>query len=839
MNSLSGLPVSLPEICAPREELLELLNHAAECQLVYMQAPGGHGKTVTTLLWLKKTGRNAAWCRFDEYDNTPALFYLVFCRSLLSVVPQEKQIADLVNAPTFREAPVEFTIELLTKADYGAEPFVLVLDDFHAISNKTILKSLPYVLKRLPERVTVFVLSRGELADTFSILQNVNKVSVVEAQRLAFSSDEIMQHLANYGRFVTAREAEALRTYSEGWIILINAMVISGQVQVDARKPKLSYKSFFERNVWNDLGKDERQFLMQSAVVGEFTLELCEILTGQADCKPYIDTLLHGNANISVSHGIYRYHEIFRDFLLDQLDKSSIDKQTLYRKTAQHYLDINDYFTARQYSIKSGDNAIIAESFTRLAGDKSLSLDEYVELSRVFHEDELPDDICEELPFLYASKVMFYYFSGNAVRFEFFMDKLKAAMPLIAAKFPQTMEAAMSCFMMDYRIPFAQIAAITRNTPQLPQSLGTQQIGTASFHLPFLHRSGRDFCQLADPAVYKMVVTDISQKLLKENSEGLSLGIFAGLCLEQNRLDEAAQALARAQSAMTEQVSHEVGYAILLGCAEAALLQGDRNGYEVHLAKAGNYVESNGAHYLKRNLWAYEARLGLLDGDRQTAEKWLSHYFVSGTGFEVLYKIYQSLTTARAHIVLGDYNTALSALQTIKKMSENLRRPIDAAEASVLIAIVQWTLGNTREAADILLTQLAVLRPYGFLRVAANEGRAVLPVLSALIRRLDKTTSKDDALYRFTKEVYITAYKQSKHFKGITSTLHTKAVKLSRQQTLILALLAKGHRNAEIVSLAGISLNTVRYHTKLVYQKLEVTNAMDAIVKARQLGLLR
>ncbi|MDR1692389.1 MAG: LuxR C-terminal-related transcriptional regulator [Oscillospiraceae bacterium] len=148
-------------------------------------------------------------------------------------------------------------------------------------------------------------------------------------------------------------------------------------------------------------------------------------------------------------------------------------------------------------------------------------------------------------------------------------------------------------------------------------------------------------------------------------------------------------------------------------------------------------------------------------------------------------------------------------------------------------------LGKKKEATSALYELLVVLRPYGFIRVVADEGKAVLPILSAVTRLLDKSVGSNEELRRFIKEVYVTAYEQAKRFKGITSSFAPTAVKLSKQQTAVLEHLSKGHTNAQIVGLLGISINTVRYHTKLVYQKLEVTNSMDAIVRAKELGLLR
>jgi len=54
----------------------------------------------------------------------------------------------------------------------------------------------------------------------------------------------------------------------------------------------------------------------------------------------------------------------------------------------------------------------------------------------------------------------------------------------------------------------------------------------------------------------------------------------------------------------------------------------------------------------------------------------------------------------------------------------------------------------------------------------------------------------------------------------------------------MLELLAQGYKNQEIVRLTGLALPTVKGHLTLAYEKLDVNNAMDAILKARALGFL-
>jgi LuxR family maltose regulon positive regulatory protein len=63
-------------------------------------------------------------------------------------------------------------------------------------------------------------------------------------------------------------------------------------------------------------------------------------------------------------------------------------------------------------------------------------------------------------------------------------------------------------------------------------------------------------------------------------------------------------------------------------------------------------------------------------------------------------------------------------------------------------------------------------------------------------------------------------------------------VPLSKRELEILALIANGLKNKEIAEQLYISLNTVLYHIKNIYNKLGVKKRTLAIIKARELNLL-
>lgn len=196
-----------------------------------------------------------------------------------------------IKSPAFNAAPVEGTIDLLSRLSYEDCKYALVLDDFHLIMNEEIKKSLPFVLKRLPVTVTAIILSRNNLPDSVISLYGQDTISCIGIAELTFNSEEIRKHFASYGRFITKEEANNIHKYTEGWIIALNAMAISGNIDVTYKSQLPSFNSFIEKNIWNRLDATLREFLIKSSIPDKFSLELCEYLTEEGSERVHIGKL--------------------------------------------------------------------------------------------------------------------------------------------------------------------------------------------------------------------------------------------------------------------------------------------------------------------------------------------------------------------------------------------------------------------------------------------------------------------------------------------------------------------------------------------------------------------
>ena len=61
---------------------------------------------------------------------------------------------------------------------------------------------------------------------------------------------------------------------------------------------------------------------------------------------------------------------------------------------------------------------------------------------------------------------------------------------------------------------------------------------------------------------------------------------------------------------------------------------------------------------------------------------------------------------------------------------------------------------------------------------------------------------------------------------------------LTKQESIVLALVAQGKRNAEIAQELYLSVRTVESHLRSIFQKLEISSRTEAAIYAHESGWL-
>ncbi|WP_130863220.1 LuxR C-terminal-related transcriptional regulator [Bacilliculturomica massiliensis] len=843
-------PAALPDIYAPRHNLMAVFQRASENRFVFVGAPSGSGKTVSAQLWLKRSGRRSVWIGLDRYDDSPSVFFKLLSKGLYSVCPENENMLKIITSPAFSSVPVEHTVQLLSELYAGKGSYALVLDDMHVIDNGEILKSLPAILRRLPRSFVVLILSRGEIPGEFQSLFREEALSVITQDNLRFTEEEILQYFSSLNQRLTAEESRFVCNVTGGWAIGVNAVAKSG---IPEESIASGFARYFEIHIWNRWEPRIREFCLKTSVADEFDAELARLLTGEEDALPIMRELSRANDFLSNLHDdTYRYHHMFLDFLRSQTAKNKADTSGLYKLAADYYKSKGDYSKALRFWAASGDfRGISGYLYLFLFENNRGAVAEYADFLSTFFSGDFPAEAFGQFPPLHIAAAWYHYLTSHREEFESHMDAVYQNLPSIALAQSKFVEYAILAYSVDYRTSILDkiknFSKFGRYIHQFTAEGLATSIASFTQNLPFMHRSNLDYSDLSlDPASRQGVAKTFALFLGPEWNY-LQHHIWACFDYERNHLDSALLQNSRALELLNGDSRPEGRICVCI--LQISILYRLERFEEAETAGRvlEDFVRSSAKFFLP-NLAAFQVRRRLWHGDRAAARDWLAQYFVVETDHVELFRIYQHFSTARAYLVLNRTEEAMGYIGMLRRYGREFNRPLDEGEACVLQSVLEWALGQKKEAVSTLETALGILQPYSFTRVVADEGAAVLPVLKRLYARLSRQDHRNETRQRketgpslsCVNEIMLAAYRFSKGRAGVAANIRRKdkPVKLSRQQRQMVLLLSLGYRGTAIAERTGLSLSTVKSHLTAAYRKLEVNNAMDAVIRARELGLI-
>jgi LuxR family maltose regulon positive regulatory protein len=157
-------PPRPPRWAVARARLLELLDAGVQGRLTLLTGPAGSGKTVLLSSWASTAALPGpiAWLSLDAADNDPARFwsYLLAALRQSGAAPPKGRLGSLglpIGGPD-----QGFLLKLAAGLAELAEPVVVILDDFHQLTNPAALEGLVAVLGRSTASLRLVLASRED-----------------------------------------------------------------------------------------------------------------------------------------------------------------------------------------------------------------------------------------------------------------------------------------------------------------------------------------------------------------------------------------------------------------------------------------------------------------------------------------------------------------------------------------------------------------------------------------------------------------------------------------------------------------------------------------------------
>jgi len=790
---------------------------------------------------------------------------------------------------------------LLNEIARVPDDFILVLDDYHVIDAKpvdastSVDQAITFLLEHLPPQMHLVMATREDPHLPLARLRARGQLSELRAADLRFTPEEagaFLNQMMNLN--LSVENIAALETRTEGWIAGLQLAALSIQGRSDSASFIQAFTGshrfvldYLVEEVLQRQPARVRSFLLQTAILDRLSGSVCDAVcslgtsTGREDGRAMLETLERSNLFVfplDDKRQWYRYHHLFADVLRARLTEEQPDQVSgLHRRASLWY---------EQNGLPSDaiHHALAAKDFERAAGLIELAwptMDiSYQSAAWLGWVKSLPDKLIRARPVLSVGYAWALLDGGELEACESrlqdaerWLETPSNEMIVVDKELFQSLPATIATARAYRALALGDIPGTVQyarqaldlapEQDQIRRIQATSLLGLAQYTSGDLEAAGQSLAgfqanlrkageiQTATGITFILANIKMAQGRLHEavsayqqalqlaasQGEPMPIGtadLYRGLgelYCEKGDLETAAQLLLTGKK-LGEQALLP-GWQHRLCVAEARIkeVQGDMDGAIDLLNEAERlYIRSPLPDV--RPIAALKARVWIRQGKLAEALEWARERSLSGEDDLSYLKEFEHITLARLFIARykndrsdASDRAALRLLDRLLQAAEGGGRMGSAIEILLLQAVAHQAQGHIQFALTPLERALALAGPEGYVQIFVDEG---LP-MEALLRE----AAQSGADPSYVSQLRAALAKP----EGRKPTAQLLVEPLSERELEVLKLLRTELSGPEIARELIVSLNTLRTHTKNIFNKLGVNNRRAAVRQAEELDL--
>ncbi len=200
LNTKFHIPTPDQDTMVQRKELLAIMSDADTKGLVLIQAPAGFGKTTFLTQWIKAEKRfpETAWISLEKRDNVWVSFWTYVIRAFHKIVPhvcdQAKQLLEAGQIPVQED----LLITIINALEKSCHKFILVLDDFHLISDRMIHNGINFLIDHPIDNLLIIIATRKSPHLELARLRISGRLKEINERQLRFSKKETIDFIKGF-----------------------------------------------------------------------------------------------------------------------------------------------------------------------------------------------------------------------------------------------------------------------------------------------------------------------------------------------------------------------------------------------------------------------------------------------------------------------------------------------------------------------------------------------------------------------------------------------------------------------------------------------------------------
>jgi LuxR family maltose regulon positive regulatory protein len=891
------VPPRLPVDYVARPRLLAALDPGPSGGLTLLVAPAGFGKTTTVAAWAAWTPRPVAWLTISEAERETVAFIDALVASIRTSEPDfgesllaMREMADLPEAPVIAAA---LAAELADLPD----AVTLVLDDSHRLDDSPAQQVLAELVPMLPDDTRLIVATRRRPAPRNAQLRGPGQLVEIGPPELRFQPADVRDYLRGALDGELSSDAiDVIVRRTEGWPAGVGlvAQILREQGNPDTWVARWQHEAPPEIRdyLFDELlavqPPTTQTLLLRTAIVDRMCSELCDVLLGDSapagGSQAVLEELERTQRLLQPLDAFgqwYRVPDAFRDTLAQRL-QTSLGPQgvaELHRRASTWFAahDLTD--EAIEHALAAGDHAGPATLVERSIGP-AVELGDFSSIRRRL--ERLPSETVETRPRLLLGRAWVLVFRARYEAVAATLDRFEA---LLERNEKDLMGDELTALRAEASAVLTGVAATMGDGPRL-----MELARRAYDHLPPRDGHARARAQSMIGIAYHLLGdTDAGLRFLEtaysEEAEAAGLGALHALwgmayvsllaarplaareaarrmlavCPADNAFVRAWMHLTHGQASyelgrLAEAREHflavdQLGHAAPRGLLHTSLLklarieQLDGNVDEAWTTLQAVEALPDVAHSrrLLTMVHTVAAQLAFETGDFEAARSWLHATGPSPAlmGLES-FSGAPTLTRARLLAATGDDNSldeAAATLDALGKAASSMNDLLLTLGVEAVRGLLCQARGDLDAALHHVGRAVALAAPGGLVRTFVDLG----PPMHGLLAELAQRSEVPDLyvvrlLAAFPPRPALLVQADLPHAGSSPDPDPIEA--LTRREAEILQLLEARLSIAEIAVPLGLSTDTVKRHTQIIYRKLMIGTRRAAIVRARTLGLL-
>lgn len=827
-----------------RQSLMEKLNQIESSKVTIIKAGAGSGKTTLLSVYIKeKNLSNIKWITMDNSMNQLFLFWNYVILSLGEFVSGDNENLKNCFEGNVQKEMLEQIIEMFADKLTREQNIFLVLDDFQYIKDEILLDTINTFIRIMPDNMHIIILSREMPGIYVGSMYMEGKLLLIDDEGMRLTKDECQVFLTHtLGISKESEEVERIIENANGWIGGAQLMAIALRMKnsnplVFSADEQVVY-DYIEKEIFNSLSEEEKLFLKKTALLSYFNSEICNKYMPEYNFTHMMQMILEKNLfviNIDEEKQEYRYHAIMREFLLHKLEQNNAQKKELCIKSADVFLEIQDYDESMRLLFEAKDYEKIMEKL--LVMPQNVITFSYIMQVPI-------EEIVKNANFAYQY-FFCYYASLEMKQCKKIYNYIKTYM-----KEDETFKAfKYSNIFFDVNWEFKNITIISleqiENMPLNKVTKAYLLIKEAYFlfiadhvkeSLEYLKRAEMIYFETKNIYIESFILSEKTQILESYGEFNQALQLYksmkstlkevptmqaayyigiSGLHIRQMRLKEAADELALAKEGMKDGVE-SINSAYLYTMAEWYYLSGEPQKTEeiiLSLAKGELY----NSIFFSARLLRYPIYRGK---NQKLAKSFLVKYkeadeLIKNMDTEILYAgiVYE----------MGDKELAMQIVDTLIARARKVKNKLKTVEGTLMKArfLYEQKIDNKRvlnlivEAVSYAY-QEQIAAPFWFEKECLNE------ILNDMKEELKGLLSENKL--KFIRSVIL-----GELIKDSTYDVE----ELTEREIEVLNEIAMGYSNKVIAEHLYITVATVKTHLINIYGKLGVNNRMAAVNKMK------